>query len=333
MIPLTRRSIPRTLRCISIGVPSQPRSESSARKQQPRLLRFTSDPVSFAPFGSTRRSAIPPQSSRGYRRWSLPFWQSSSTHASAASGHISAGHWSWVIFRHRPGIPSVLVRENFSASPCVSSCKHSLPKMEAPMEMLLQDLRYASRALLKAPGLSIVIIISIALGVAANATVFSIANGLLWGVLPIRDPGRVVMFSEGQSFSYPDFVDYNEQTRDIFDGGVAAHFPIIPASIGGKGEPERVWGQAVGGNLFSTLGNPIALGRPILPDDDRAAAGNHVVVLSDKLWRRRFAADPNILNREVALNGKPYTVVGVAPPAFYGMDRGIVSEFWIPLAL
>ena len=201
------------------------------------------------------------------------------------------------------------------------------------MEMLLQDLRYAGRALLRTPGLSIVIIVSIALGVAANATVFSVANGLLWGVLPIREPGRVVMFSEGQSFSYPDYLDYDQQTRGIFDGGVAAHFPIIPASIGGKGEPERVWGQAVGGNLFSTLGNPIALGRPILPADDKIAAGNHVVVLSDKLWRRRFAADPNILNREVALNGKSYTVVGIAPPGFYGMDRGIVAEFWIPLAL
>jgi hypothetical protein len=143
----------------------------------------------------------------------------------------------------------------------------------------------------------------------------------------------VVMFSEGQSFSYPDYVDYGEQTRDVFEGGVAAHFAIIPASIGGKGEPERVWGQAVSGNLFGTLGNPIAIGRSILPDDDRAGAGNHVVVLSDKLWRRRFAADPNVLNREIALNGKRYTIVGVAPPSFYGMDRGIVAEFWVPLAL
>src|SRR4051812_26202182 len=174
------------------------------------------------------------------------------------------------------------------------------------MEMLVQDLRYAGRALLRAPGLFTVIIISIALGVAANATVFSVANGLLWGVLPIKDPGRVVMFSEGQSFSYPDYLDYSEQTRDVFEGGVAAHFPLIPASIGGRGEPERVWGQALSGNLFSTLGNPIALGRSILPEDDKIAAGNHVVVLSNKLWRRRFGADPKILNREVVLNGKPY---------------------------
>jgi predicted permease len=201
------------------------------------------------------------------------------------------------------------------------------------MGTLVRDLRYAGRALVRAPGLSIVIIISIALGVAANATVFSVANGLLWGVLPIRDPGRMVVFSEGQSFSYPDYQDYSEQTRDIFEGGVAAHFPIIPASIGGSGEPERVWGQAVSGNFFSALGNPIVQGRPILPEDDRAAGGDHVVVLSNKLWRRRFGADINILNREVALNGQRYTVVGIAPAGFYGIDRGIVSEFWVPLAV
>jgi hypothetical protein len=191
------------------------------------------------------------------------------------------------------------------------------------MEMLVHDLRYAGRTLLKAPSVSILIVISIALGVAANVTVFSIANGLLWGVLPIEDPGRMVMFSEGRSFSYPDYLDYGAQTQSVFEGGIVAHFPIIPASIGGKGEPERVWGQAVSGNYFSTLGNAIALGRPILPEDDQVAAENHLVVLSDKLWRRRFGTDANVLNREIALNGKRYTVIGIAPPGFYGADRGI----------
>ena len=200
------------------------------------------------------------------------------------------------------------------------------------MENLVQDIRYTIRTLLRAPGFSFVVILSIALAFAANATVFSVANGLLWGVLPVRDPGRTVMFSEGNSFSYPDYIDYRDQTSAIFEGGIAAHFPLIPASIGGKGEPERVWGQSVSGNFFPTLDVPMALGRPILPEDD-AAARDHVVVLSSGLWRRRFAGDPSILNRDVALNGQHYTVVGVAPPGFYGVDRGIVSEFWVPLAV
>jgi len=201
------------------------------------------------------------------------------------------------------------------------------------MENLLQDLRYALRTLLRVPGFSAVVIVSIALGFAANATVFSVANGLLWGVLPVEDPGRVVMFSEGQSFSHPDYLDYRQQTADIFEGGVAAHFPIIPASMGGKGEPERVWGQTVSGNFFSTLRVPMALGRPILPDDDQAGEPHHVAVLSSGLWRRRFGGDAGIVNREVVINGQPYTVVGITPPGFYGVDRGIGSEFWVPLGL
>ena len=201
------------------------------------------------------------------------------------------------------------------------------------METLLQDVRYAIRTLVKVPGFTVVIIISIALGIAANATVFSVANGLLWGVLPVKDPGRMVMFSEGESMSYPDYMDYRDQTTDVFEGGVAAHFPLIPASLGGTGEPERVWGQAVSGNYFSILGVNMALGRPIFPEEDRVMGRDQVVVLSHNLWQRRFGADAGILGRGVVLNGQRYTVVGVAPAGFYGTDRGIVSGFWVPLAM
>jgi predicted permease len=201
------------------------------------------------------------------------------------------------------------------------------------MEKLIKDLRFAIRTLLRAPGFSIVVVISIALGFAANVTVFSIANGLLWGVLPVKDPGRVVMFSEGESFSYPDYIDYQAQTGTVFEGGIAAHFPLIPASIGGKGEPERTWGQAVSGNFFSIAEVPMVIGRTITSEDDQAGGHNHVAVLSSDLWRRRFDGDRSILNREIALNGQSYTVVGIAPPGFYGVDRGIVSQFWVPLAV
>jgi predicted permease len=201
------------------------------------------------------------------------------------------------------------------------------------LENLFQDFRYALRTLLRAPGFSIIVIISIALGFAANATVFSVANGLLWGLLPVKDPGRVVMFSEGNSYSYPDYIDYRDQSTDIFEGGVAGHFPLIPASIGGKGEPERVWGQSVTGNFFPALGVPMTLGRSIGSEDDQAGSHNHVVILSNNLWRRRFGGNANILNHDIALNGRYYTVVGVAPAGFYGVDRGIESQFWVPLAV
>jgi predicted permease len=199
--------------------------------------------------------------------------------------------------------------------------------------MLLQDIRHAIRTLAKAPGFTVAIVISIALGLAANATVFSIANGLLWGVLPVKDPARMVMFSEGNSFSYPDYLDYRDQTTEVFEGGVAAHFPLIPASIGGSGEPERIWGQAVSGNYFPILGVNMALGRPILPEEDRVMGREHVVVVSHSLWQRRFGADAGILKRGAVLNGQRYTVIGVAPAGFYGTERGIVSDFWVPLAM
>ena len=201
------------------------------------------------------------------------------------------------------------------------------------MTSFKQDLRFAWRALSHSPALSFVIILSIALGIAANTTVFSVANGLLWGLLPVKDPGRLVMFSEGRSFSYPDYLDYRDQTADIFEGGVTAHFPIIPASVGGAGAPERVWGQAVSGNYFAMLGLQMAAGRPIQTREDEVMDRDAVVVLSHALWMRRFGGDAGIVNRTVALNGKPYTVVGIAPQGFEGTERGIVAQYWVPLAM
>ena len=201
------------------------------------------------------------------------------------------------------------------------------------MKNLKHDIRYAWRILAQKPGLTLVIILSIAIGIAAITTVFSVANGLLWGLLPLKDPGRLVMFSEGLSISYPDYLDYRDETGDIFEGGVAAHFPIIPASVGGTGAPERIWGQAVSGNYFSMLGLKMSAGRPILPREDALMGRDAVVVLSHGLWARRFGGDPGILNHEVVLNGKAYTVVGITPVGFEGTERGIVSEFWVPLSM
>jgi predicted permease len=201
------------------------------------------------------------------------------------------------------------------------------------METLLRDIRHGVRTLAKAPGFTAIIIISIALAIAANATVFSLANRLLWGVLPVRDPGRMVVFSEGESFPYPDYIDYRDQSSSVFEGGVIAHFPLIPASLGGNGEPERVWGQAVSGNYFTVLGVRMALGRPILPQEDQVLGRDQVVVFSHQLWQRRFGADASILGRAVALNGQPYTVVGIAPAGFHGTDMGLISQFWVPLAM
>jgi predicted permease len=200
------------------------------------------------------------------------------------------------------------------------------------LEDLARDVRFALRTLAKSPGFTAAIVISVALGIGANATVFSVANGLLWGVLPVKEPGRMVTFSEGNSFSFPDYLDYRDQTAEVFEG-VSAHFPFIPASLGGVGEPERVWGQAVSGGYFPLLGINPTLGRFILPEEDQVVGRDAVVVLSYGLWKRRFGADPGVLGRPVLLNGQRFTVVGVAPAGFYGVDHGIVPDFWAPLAM
>ena len=136
------------------------------------------------------------------------------------------------------------------------------------IERIRQDLRYAFRMLRKSPGFTAAVVISIALGIAANTTVFSIVNVLLLGSLPITAPQRLLTFNEAESFSYPDYMDYRDQTHDVFEG-VSAHFPLVPASLGGVGEPERIWGQLVTGNYFSVVGARPALGRAFLPEEDQ----------------------------------------------------------------
>jgi predicted permease len=195
-----------------------------------------------------------------------------------------------------------------------------------------QDLTFAARTLLKNPGFTAAVAVSVALAIAANSTVFGIVNGLLLGALPVREPSRLVSLNQGSSFSYPDYIDYRDQTSQVFEG-LTAHFPLIPANLGGAGEPERIWGQVAAGNYFSVIGVKPAIGRGFTLDEDRAAGGNPVVVLGNGLWRRRFAAAPDVLGRRVLLNGQSYTIVGVLPPGFHGTDRAMVADFWVPLAM
>ena len=194
-----------------------------------------------------------------------------------------------------------------------------------------QDVRFALRSFANQRGFTAAVAVSIALGIAANTTVFTMVNTLLLGEMPVRDPTRLVSFANSRSFSWLDYTDYRDQTKSVFQG-VSAHFPLVPASVGGTGEPERVWGQMADAAYFSMLGVPMQLGRGILPEEDQPGK-SPVVVLSDALWRRRFGADRGILGRDVILNNSKYTVVGVTAPGFHGMDRGFVSEFWAPLAM
>ncbi len=199
-------------------------------------------------------------------------------------------------------------------------------------ENLTQDLNYAWRTLRKSPGFTGAVIFSVALGIAANTTVFSIVNAVLLGSLPVRQPDRLLNFSEGNSFSYPDYIDYRDQAKDVFEG-VCANFPVVPASLGGVAEPERIWGQLTSGNYFAVTGVPMMLGRGFAAEEDQVPGKYPVVVLSYGLWRRHFGADRAIIGKVAILNNLRYTVVGVAPAGFHGTMRAILPEFWVPMAM
>ncbi|HWS52486.1 MAG TPA: ABC transporter permease [Pyrinomonadaceae bacterium] len=202
------------------------------------------------------------------------------------------------------------------------------------LETLWQDLRYGVRALAKHRGFAAVAVVTLALGIGANSTIFSFANGVLLRPLPYRQPERLVMLDEtapkrgtlSMGVSFPNFLDWRAQNR-VFEE-IAAYQPGSYALVGG-GEPEQIRGARVSAGLFEVLGVAPVTGRTILSEEDRPG-GETVVILGHGLWERRFGADPRVVGRSVSLNNRPHTVVGVMPPGFRFPE---VADLWVPLAL
>jgi putative ABC transport system permease protein len=182
---------------------------------------------------------------------------------------------------------------------------------------LWQDIRYASRALRRAPAFTIAALVTLALGIGATTTVFSIVYGVLLRPLPYREPDRLVMLWEQSArtgndrnpVSVPNYQDWLAQTRGF--SGIAA-YAYNRYTLTGAGEAEQVQGTQLFGDAFAVLGVRPLAGRGI----GLADARSNVVVLSDGLWRRRFGADPAILGASIRMNGEPYTVVGIMPASF-----------------
>lgn len=206
------------------------------------------------------------------------------------------------------------------------------------MDELRQDLRYAIRQLLQNKTFTLAAVACIALGIGANAATFSIADALLFKTAEVDDPDRLVRlyvnWSSGlkhASFSYPDYVDLREQATDIFEGLVATSVGPFHLSTG-EGTAV-VWGSIVSGNYFSELGIRLARGRGFTPEESRTPGTHAVAVLSYGLWQSRFAGSPEIVGRQIALNGHAFTVVGVAGEAFRGTDMGIAAQIWAPMMM
>src|SRR5688572_24082391 len=201
--------------------------------------------------------------------------------------------------------------------------------------MFLQDIRYGLRGLLKRPGFTAVAVITLALGIGANAAIFSVVNAVLLRPLQFRDPERLAIVWEDASFvGFPrntpapaNYVDWKNQAQS-FEDMAATH--ESSRNLTGDGEPERVPTRRVTHNFFSVLGVQPLIGRGFLPEEDRPQA-NKVVVLSYPLWQSRYAGDRNILNRTILLNGEKHTVVGVMPAGFQWLESE--ERLFVPLAL
>ena len=209
---------------------------------------------------------------------------------------------------------------------------------ESSLDTLAQDLRYAVRTLRRAPGFTAIAVGSSALGIGACSIIFAILNAALLTPLPIDDPGALMSLSEvdrrtgeaGNELSYPDFRDLR-QTRSF--QSLAASNPLLPASIGSEGDPQRHWGALVTANYFAVVRPGFAVGRGFDASRDDRRGEAPVVVLSHDLWRRRFGKDPGIVGRTVAINKRKATVIGVTEAGFRGTHVGILSEFWIPFSM
>lgn len=195
-----------------------------------------------------------------------------------------------------------------------------------------QDLIHIFRRLFRSPGFVLAVVVSIGLGIAANATIFSMVSRFVLRPPPVGDPATLMSIHtihDGDqccnAFSWPLYTDLRDQAKSF--SAVAAYYELLPASIGGYGDPERVWGQSTTANYFDVAQLHMALGRGFAPDEEQLP----VVVLSHELWQRRFGADPAIAGKTVSLSGHPYTVVGVTPPSFRGLDLVLQPEFWVPL--
>ena len=205
------------------------------------------------------------------------------------------------------------------------------------MPTILQDIRYGIRMLTKNPGITAVAVLTLALGIGANAAIFSGVSAFTLRPLPVPEPDRLVRPIEvvedrgiSDEVSYPDFADYRDQST-VFEAISAED--MLPVALDSETQSDVVWGQVVSGSYFDVVKVKPIMGRTFLPEEDKVAGANPVVVISHSLWQRRFAADPNIVGKSIRLSNREYQVIGVTPASFNGSKFALVMDFWVPMAM
>ncbi len=204
------------------------------------------------------------------------------------------------------------------------------------LDDLFQDVKYAIRQLRNSPVFALTATISLAMGIGANAAVFTIVERLLLRPLPVHNPHELVYVTDERvltqaspRFSYPF---YAVVRQNMVLNGVAAR-SALGVNVTVNGQTWRANGELVSGNYFEVLGTTPELGRPLFSQDDSTPGAHPVAVISGPFWKRAFASDPAIVGRTVLLNGHPFTIVGVSANGFTGTDVGLPADIWIPLAM
>ena len=205
------------------------------------------------------------------------------------------------------------------------------------MTSFWQDIRYSLRLIAKAPGFAAIAVLTLALGIGANTTIFSWINSALLNPVPgLARPSEVVSLTLSKPgdnpfpFTYPD-LEAMRDGQQSFTGITACSFAQM--SLTGKSKPERVWGMVVSANYFEILGVRPILGRAFLPVEDEKPGGAPVAVISYRFWQTHFGANPDIVGRTIEINQHPYTIVGVTPAVFQGSQTGVRTEIWVPIMM
>jgi predicted permease len=198
------------------------------------------------------------------------------------------------------------------------------------------DIRYALRNLRRNPGFAATAILSLALGIGANTALFTLINTVMWRMLPVHAPEGLIVLDQRQGavvqhgFSYQQYALIRDNSRVLT---LAAYARVrLNVRIDGQVEPTAE-GQMVSGSYFPLLGVSAAAGRAFGPDDDRIPSGHPVAMISYGYWQRRFGLDPGIIGRPITLSGAPFTIVGVTPPEFFGVEVGASPDVFVPIMM
>jgi predicted permease len=205
------------------------------------------------------------------------------------------------------------------------------------MGRLFQDLIVSFRRLRSTPGFTAAAILTLALGIGANTTIFSLVNAVVFRPFGVEHQNELVFFNthtakaEYPALSYPDYKDYRDRNTVLSS---LAMYRIVPMNMSrGGGENFRLWGYEVSGNYFQMLGVQALRGRALRPEDDVKRGGHPLAVISYNCWQRRFASDPNIAGKKVKVNGLDFTILGVTPAAFIGTELIYTPEIWVPITM